>query len=91
MIADELNAVAAERGATASQVAIAWVRTQQERCVIVPILGARTRSQIEDGLGGLHVELTEHELEHLNAVSCIAFGFPHDFGGNAPPTATCSS
>ena len=80
-IADELNAVAAERGATASQVAIAWVRAQQERSVIVPILGARTRAQIEDSLGALDVELTGDELERLDAVSHIALGFPHDFGG----------
>jgi diketogulonate reductase-like aldo/keto reductase len=80
MTVDDFNAVAAERGATTSQVAIAWVRGQQERSTIVPILGAPTRSQIDDSLGGLHLELTEHELERLDAVSCIALGFPHDFG-----------
>ena len=37
-IADVVNAVAAERGASSAQVAIAWVRAQQARAVIVPIL-----------------------------------------------------
>jgi aryl-alcohol dehydrogenase-like predicted oxidoreductase len=38
-IADAVNAVAAERGASPAQVAIAWLRAQQERAVIVPIVG----------------------------------------------------
>jgi aryl-alcohol dehydrogenase-like predicted oxidoreductase len=41
-IADELNAVAQARGASASQVAIAWVRAQQRRAVTIPIIGVRT-------------------------------------------------
>jgi len=57
-IADAVNAVAAERGASSAQVAIAWLRAQQERGVIVPDPGrpppraarresrrARTRAQ----------------------------------------------
>lgn len=35
-IADAVNAVAAERGVSPAQVAIAWVRAQQARSVIVP-------------------------------------------------------
>jgi aryl-alcohol dehydrogenase-like predicted oxidoreductase len=80
-IADAVNDVAAERGATATQVAIAWVRAQQQRSAIVPILGARTRRQLEDNLGALGIELTEGELEHLDKVSSIELGFPHDFVG----------
>ena len=80
-IADALNEIAAEGGATASQIAIAWVHAQQQRSVIIPILGARTRAQIEDTLGALDVELTDAELNRLNEVSRIELGFPHDFGG----------
>jgi aryl-alcohol dehydrogenase-like predicted oxidoreductase len=84
-IADVLNAVAAERGASSAQTAIAWLRAQQHRGVIVPIVGSRRREQIEDSLGALDVELTAEELERLDAASRIELGFPHDFVGRAVP------
>jgi aryl-alcohol dehydrogenase-like predicted oxidoreductase len=79
-IADAVNAVAAERGASSAQVAIAWVRAQQARSVIVPILGVRRREQLEDNLGALDLELTAEELARLEEVSRVELGFPHDFG-----------
>jgi aryl-alcohol dehydrogenase-like predicted oxidoreductase len=82
-IADALNQVAGERGATPAQLAIAWVRSQQRRGVIIPILGARRREQIEDSLRAVDIELSEAELERLDNVSRIELGFPHDFVGRA--------
>jgi aryl-alcohol dehydrogenase-like predicted oxidoreductase len=82
-IADTLNSVAAERGSSPAQVAIAWVRAQQRRGVIIPIVGARRRAQLEDSLGALELELSEVEAERLEAVSRIELGFPHDFPGRA--------
>jgi aryl-alcohol dehydrogenase-like predicted oxidoreductase len=81
-IADTVNEVAAERGASSAQVAIAWVRAQQ-RAVIIPIVGARSRAHIEDSLGAVDVELSDEELERLDDVSRIELGFPHDFEGRA--------
>jgi aryl-alcohol dehydrogenase-like predicted oxidoreductase len=81
-IADVVNAVAAERGASSAQVAIAWLRAQQDRGVIVPILGARRPEQLEDNLGALELELTAAELARLEEVSHIQLGFPHDFGAD---------
>jgi aryl-alcohol dehydrogenase-like predicted oxidoreductase len=81
-IADTVNEVAAERGASSAQVAIAWVRAQQ-RAVIIPIVGARSRAHIEDSLGAVDVELSDEELERLDEVSRIELGFPHDFEGRA--------
>jgi aryl-alcohol dehydrogenase-like predicted oxidoreductase len=80
-IADAVNWVAAKRGATATQVAIGWVRAQQQRSIVIPILGARTREQIEDNIGALDIELSEGELARLDEASRIELGFPHDFGG----------
>lgn len=80
-VADAVNAVAAECGATPTQVAIAWVRGRQREAVVIPILGARTREQIEDNLGALGVELTEDELARLDEASGIELGFPYDFLG----------
>lgn len=82
-LADAVNAVAAERGASSAQVAIAWVRAQQRDGVIVPIVGSRRREQIEDSLGAVDVELSAAELERLDAMSRITLGFPHDFPGRA--------
>jgi aryl-alcohol dehydrogenase-like predicted oxidoreductase len=82
-IADTVNEVAAERGASSAQVAIAWVRAQQQRTVIIPIVGARSRAHIEDSLGAVDVELSDEELERLDEVSRIELGFPHDFEGRA--------
>jgi aryl-alcohol dehydrogenase-like predicted oxidoreductase len=82
-IADRLNAIAAERGVSPAQLALAWVRAQQDRAAVVPILGARRREQIDDSLGALELELAADELERLDAVSRIELGFPHDFEGRA--------
>jgi aryl-alcohol dehydrogenase-like predicted oxidoreductase len=79
-IADAVNVVAAERDASSAQVAIAWVRAQRVRGVIVPILGVRRREQLDDNLGALKLELTAEELARLEEVSRIELGFPHDFG-----------
>jgi aryl-alcohol dehydrogenase-like predicted oxidoreductase len=78
-IADAVNAVARQRGASPAQVAIAWVRAQQARAVIVPILGARRCEQLEDNLGALQLVLTAQELARLEQVSRIQLGFPQDF------------
>ena len=80
-IADAVNGVAAERGATATQVAIGWLRAQQHRGVVIPIVGARTREQIEDNIGAVDVDLSEEELARLDEASRIELGFPNDFGG----------
>ncbi len=81
--ADAVNKIAADHGVTGAQVAIAWVRAQQQRGVIVPIIGARTTAQLTENLGALEVELTEAELSQLDEVSRITPGFPHDFPGRA--------
>jgi aryl-alcohol dehydrogenase-like predicted oxidoreductase len=81
--ADAVNKIAADRGVTATQVAIAWVRAQQQRAVTVPIIGARTAGQLSENLGALEVDLSDAELGQLDEVSRITLGFPHDFPGRA--------
>jgi aryl-alcohol dehydrogenase-like predicted oxidoreductase len=80
-IADVVNAIAAERSASSAQVAVAWLRAQNRRAQVIPIVGARRRSQIEDTLGAAELDLSSEELERLDAVSAIELGFPHDFQG----------
>jgi aryl-alcohol dehydrogenase-like predicted oxidoreductase len=78
-IADVANAIAKERDATTSQVAIAWILEQQQRASIVPILGVRTGAQLQDNLAALELDLTLNELERLETASRAELGFPHDF------------
>ncbi len=82
-IADALNTTAQARDASASQVAIAWIRAQQHRAVIIPIVGTRTDAQLADNLGALQIELEPSELDQLEQASRVPSGFPGDFGGAA--------
>ena len=75
-IADVAKKVAAEIGATPSQVALAW--TLVNPAVTSPIVGARTLAQLEDNLGALDVRFTEGQLATLAEASAIELGFPHD-------------
>jgi aryl-alcohol dehydrogenase-like predicted oxidoreductase len=62
-----------------AQVAINWVRQQQDRALIIPILGARTEAQIKDNLGVLEFELTADQLLELENLSAFDPGFPRTF------------
>ncbi len=76
-IAQAVVDVAGEIGCTPSQVAMSWVR--QQPGVIIPIIGARTLSQLEDNLGCLDVTLGDEHLTRLKEVSKFDLGFPHEF------------
>ena len=56
---------ASERGATISQVALAWLLG--EPGVVAPIVGPRTYEQLEDLLGAADVRLSDEERERLAA------------------------
>ncbi len=76
-IAQTVVEVAAETGHTPSQVALAWLLAQGPN--VIPILGSRKASQMEDNLRCLEVTLTSAHLEKLNAASAVEPGFPHHF------------
>ena len=64
-IVEVVDRIAAERGATAAQVALAWVLAQGDD--VVPIPGTKRRTYLEDNAGAVDVTLTEqdlHDLEH---------------------------
>jgi aryl-alcohol dehydrogenase-like predicted oxidoreductase len=64
---EALRTLAAERNATASQLAIAWVLAKGRS--IVPVIGARTRAQLAESLGALRVTLTTEEVARIeNAI-----------------------
>ena len=78
-IAEEVQTIAEEINRTPSQVALNWIRQQNKsKGVIIPIIGARTESQIKDNLGCLDFELNADHLKRLDEKSKIQLGFPHD-------------
>jgi aryl-alcohol dehydrogenase-like predicted oxidoreductase len=60
-----LGKLAAERGTTPSRLAIAWVLAKGES--LVPLVGARTRAQLEESLGALDVTLSPDDVARLEA------------------------
>jgi aryl-alcohol dehydrogenase-like predicted oxidoreductase len=72
-ILDTLLAVAKEIGASPSQVAIAWVAS---KCSL-PIIGPRSREQLDDNLGAVDVKLPAQLIARLDEVSAIPPVFPY--------------
>ena len=60
-----LASVAAEKRATPSQVAIAWVLAKNPAAV--PLVGARTRAQLAESLGALDVSLAAEDLARIES------------------------
>jgi len=75
-IAAVVKSVAAETGRSMAQVALAWLRHEDPD--IVPIIGARSVSQLEDNLASMDLDLNQEQLERLNAASRVERGFPGD-------------
>ena len=63
----KLKEIAATKGVTTSQLAIAWVRAK--RPSIVPLIGARTRAQVAESLAALDVKLEAHEVAAIEAAA----------------------
>jgi aryl-alcohol dehydrogenase-like predicted oxidoreductase len=76
-IAAVLVDLSKEMGHRPSQIAINWVR--QRPYQMIPILGARSETQLKDNLGALEFELTNEQIDCLNEASPIDLGFPHSF------------
>ena len=62
-LVDALRRLAAAKGVTAPQMAIAWVLAKG--AALVPVVGARTRAQLAESLGALAVELSPDEVRRL--------------------------
>jgi aryl-alcohol dehydrogenase-like predicted oxidoreductase len=62
-IVEVVDRIAAAHGATAAQVALAWVMAQGDD--VVPIPGTKRRTYLEDNAGAVDVTLTEQDLHDL--------------------------
>jgi aryl-alcohol dehydrogenase-like predicted oxidoreductase len=64
-LVDALRRIGNEKGATPAQLALAWVRSRGDD--IVPVLGARRRKQLEEGLGALELSLDAADIARIDA------------------------
>jgi aryl-alcohol dehydrogenase-like predicted oxidoreductase len=62
----EIEALAAEKGCTAAQLALAWVLAQDDD--IVPIPGTRHRGRLDENIAALDIRLSRSELDRIDAV-----------------------
>src|SRR3712207_1645938 len=66
-LVDAVREMAAEKGATAGQLALAWVMAQGDD--VVPIPGTKRRSYLEENVAAATVELTADDLARLEAIA----------------------
>jgi aryl-alcohol dehydrogenase-like predicted oxidoreductase len=73
-VVEGVCAVAQDLGATAAQVALAWVLGRPG--ITAPILGARTLDQLDDNLGALDVTLSDDHRARLDELSQHELVYP---------------
>ena len=66
-VVDALRAIAARHDVTVAQLAFAWVESRGDD--IVPLIGARRRDQLAEGLAGITLELGPEDLAALEAAA----------------------
>jgi aryl-alcohol dehydrogenase-like predicted oxidoreductase len=66
-LADEVRALAAEKGVQPAQLALAWLLAKGE--AIVPIFGTRRRANIAANVQAVEIELTQAELLRLDQLA----------------------
>jgi aryl-alcohol dehydrogenase-like predicted oxidoreductase len=71
-----VKTVSDEIGRSMAQVALAWLRYRP--VPVIPIIGARKLSQLQDNLASLDLTLSVDQLKTLDEASRIELGFPHD-------------
>src|SRR5579862_4885012 len=82
-----VKSVSDETGRSMAQVALAWLRYQS--VPVIPIIGARRLSQLQDNLASFDVALSADQLKTLDEASVIELGFPYEMYAKAMPRAIC--
>lgn len=71
-----VKSVSDETGRSMAQVALAWLRSRA--VPVIPIIGARKLSQLQDNLASFDLTLSADQLKTLDEASRIDLGFPYD-------------
>lgn len=67
LLVRQIDEMAADRGCTPAQIALAWVLAQGDD--IVPIPGTKRRTYLAENLDALKIALSRDELEHLDSMT----------------------
>jgi len=70
-----VKAVSDQTGRSMAQVALAWLRYRP--VPVIPIIGARKFSQLQDNLASLDLALSPEQVKALDQASQIDLGFPY--------------
>ena len=71
-----VKTVADEVDRSLAQVALAWLRSRP--VPVIPIIGARKLSQLQDNLASFDLTLSSDQVKTLDEASSIELGFPYD-------------
>ncbi len=83
-LVEQIKAIAAEKAATPSQLALAWLLAQGDD--IVPIPGTKRRAYLEENVGATKITLTAEDLSQIEAVAPKGIA-----AGDRYPTQTMST
>lgn len=75
LLVEALHRIAGEHGATAAQVAIAWVLSRSPRVATIP--GMKTRTHLADNLGGARLQLAPAQLQAIEGLAAQVIGERH--------------
>lgn len=70
VLAERVAEIAAEKGVTAAQLALAWVQSRGEDIVAIP--GTKRRKYLEQNVAASQVELTEDDIERIEDAVPVA-------------------
>ncbi|MCM6775316.1 aldo/keto reductase [Nocardia sp. CDC159] len=68
-LVEELRKLAAEKGVTAGQLALAWV--QHQGADVVPIPGTKRRTYLEENVAAAEIELSEQDLARIETAAPV--------------------
>ena len=74
-VAEALAELATEIGCTSAQLALAWIAQRSTSCVI-PIIGARTVTQLRENLGAVTIRLEREQVAQLDKLTALAPEYP---------------
>jgi aryl-alcohol dehydrogenase-like predicted oxidoreductase len=75
-IVEALRKVSEQTGRPMAQVALAWLRSRD--LPVIPIIGARKLSQVQDNLASASLELAPEQVASLDEASQVELGFPYE-------------
>jgi aryl-alcohol dehydrogenase-like predicted oxidoreductase len=86
-IVTAIKTVSDQTGRSMAQVALAWLRNRS--VPVIPIIGARKLSQLQDNLASFDLTLSAEQLTTLDEASRIELGFPYEIYAREMTRAIC--